>query len=186
MKYDIQDHLLRLLKNAPLDPTLKSQFVSRIQEGDLARDENPTSHLCVYFAAYDPIQKMVFMGKHIKSGLWLFNGGHLDEDETLEEALYREMDEEWGIVQKINIHSPSLFTLTKIENPKKQICKWHYDIWYFIPFDKNIFHPNKQFLSEEFFEWGWYTTDKVKSFVRDKATLKGIDVISNQVFLPHT
>jgi len=179
MKYNIQDHLLQVLKNVPLNLTLKNKFLLRCQEGNLTRDENPFSHLCIYFAAYDPTHKRVFMGEHIKSGLWLFNGGHIDKYETLEEALYREMNEEWGVIQKTNIQFPSLFTLTEINNPKKQICKWHYDLWYMIPFDKKKFHPNEKFLAKEFYKWGWKTINVAKLLTQDKATLQGIDYIDN-------
>ncbi|MCX6732051.1 MAG: NUDIX domain-containing protein [Candidatus Roizmanbacteria bacterium] len=181
MHNSLQSNLLLLLENVPsLNTDVRRRFITRITEGNLTRDENPLSHLCVYFAAYDPKKRQVFMGKHIKSGLWLFNGGHVDKNESLEAALYREMQEEWGLVQKININTPSLFTITKIENPKKQTCEWHYDIWYFIPFKKDLFHPIQKLLSKEFFEWGWKTTDEAQILARDRATLIGIDAIASQ------
>lgn len=68
-----------------------STFFSRIEKGQLTRDENISSHFCVYFAAYDPECKQVFIGQHKKSGLWLFNGGHIDKGETPNETLKREM-----------------------------------------------------------------------------------------------
>jgi len=185
MEYRLQNQLLQVLKSIPLKATLKNQFVSRIKKGDLTRDENPDSHVCVYFALCDSSLKLVFIGRHIKSGLWLFNGGHIDKGEVLKDTLYREMREEWGLVKKINDAPPSLFTVTKIENPKKQMCKQHYDIWYIIPFDKNKFHPKEELLSKEFFEWGWKTIDEAKSLTKDKTTLKGLNFILNQVFLLH-
>lgn len=170
--------LVYLLKNAVnIQVDVQDRFIARITEGHITRDENPQSHFCVYFAAYDPATKHVFIGKHIKSGLWLFNGGHLDKNESPEKALYREMQEEWGFVQKIDAKNPSLFTITKIENPTKQICEWHYDIWYFIPFSNKSFHPNQSLLSKEFFEWGWKTIDEARILAKDKATLLGIDTI---------
>jgi 8-oxo-dGTP pyrophosphatase MutT (NUDIX family) len=178
MNSSLQSNLLKLVDTSKLSSDLKIAFISRINEGVLTRDENPKSHLCVYFAAYDPDRKLVFMGHHIKSGLWLFNGGHIDKGELLEDALYREMNEEWGLVKKTNIDSPSLFTVTKIENPKKQTCEMHYDIWYFISFEKNSFKPSIQLLSREFFKWGWKTIDEAKFLARDKATLIGINAMS--------
>lgn len=153
--------------------------MKRIYEKKLTRDENPLSHLCVYFAAYDSVHKKILMGLHKKSGLWLFNGGHVDKGESLEQALYREMGEEWGFIEKIDADSPSLFTITHIENPKKQICQLHYDIWYFIPFDLNEFKPNNKALAVEFFEWGWKTIDEARSLVRDKATIRGVEEMEN-------
>lgn len=179
MNNSLRNNVQRLVCMAKLDDNLQKKFLSRIKEGDLTRDENPTSHLCVYFAAYDPQLKLVFIGRHIKSGLWLFNGGHIDKNESLEHALYREMSEEWGLKKEMSINSPSLFTLTKIENPKKQICKWHYDIWYFIPFSRNSFSPNTHLLSKEFFEWGWKSIDEAKLLAKDRATLMGIEEIKN-------
>ncbi|MFC1790200.1 NUDIX domain-containing protein [Patescibacteria group bacterium] len=81
------------LKSQPVS----NQFRKRATEGQLTRDENPQTHFCVYFAACDPKAKRVFLGNHKKSGLWLFNGGHIDEGETPNEALAREISEEWGI-----------------------------------------------------------------------------------------
>lgn len=108
---------------------LQNSFLKRLGEGNLTRDENPKIHFCVYFAAYDPSAKQIFLGHHKKSGLWLFNGGHIDEGETVWEALKREIAEEWGIETPIErMKPPRLLTLTEIENPAKQTCKLHYDI----------------------------------------------------------
>lgn len=183
MNYRTQKHLLCLLEKASPEIPIKSQFVSRIQEGNISRDENPASHICVYFAGYDPKKKRLFMGKHIKSGLWLFNGGHIDINETLEEAIYREMSEEWGMVKNVDINSPSLFTLTHIENPKKQVCKTHYDIWYFIPLNKDEFNPSQKLLRKEFSEWGWKTREETNVLVKNEQTLSGIEKIATHLFV---
>lgn len=179
MNNQAQNHLLSLLETSRIKTDIKKQYVLRIHEGHLTRDENPFSHICVYFAAYDPGKKLVFMGRHIKSGLWLFNGGHLDKGELLKNALYREMSEEWSMIIKTDIESPSLFTITQIENPKKQICQVHYDIWYFIPCDKQTFTPDKRCLASEFFEWGWKSIEQAKVLTHDTATLGAIDHIDN-------
>jgi ADP-ribose pyrophosphatase YjhB (NUDIX family) len=183
MQNNVQNHLLQLLKKQLLEKNLKEKFKSRIKEGIITRDENPTSHFCVYFAAFDPANSQVFFGKHIKSGLWLFNGGHIDKNESLEDALYREMKEEWDVIQKVDINSPSLFTYTQIENQKKQKCRMHYDIWYFIPFDKQKFSPNTKLLSKEFSEWGWKTIKEAQSLTRDEATQKGLIKIQSNFLI---
>ena len=55
---------------------------------------------------------------HKKSGLWLFNGGHIDKGENPEQALRRGMGEEWGeIVDLQIIGEPKLLTITTIVNP---------------------------------------------------------------------
>jgi 8-oxo-dGTP pyrophosphatase MutT (NUDIX family) len=177
MKSQLQKTLHILISKSNLNVKTKKKFLSRIQEGNLTRDENPTSHFCVYFAAYDAEQKKVFLGKHIKSGLWLFNGGHIDKGESLESALHREIQEEWGLTIQKQIASPSFFTITQIENPKKQVCQVHFDIWYFIPLSADKFHPLTSCLSSEFYEWGWKTLAEVDRLVKNTAVHQGIKKI---------
>ena len=141
-----------ILKNNFSDDSLASKFIERIKEGKITRDENPKSHFCVYFAVYDIEAKQIFIGHHKKSGLWLFNGGHIDEGETVKETLIREIDEEWGLDgNDFEIKPPALLTITKIDNPTKQPCNFHYDLWHFLLVEKNIFKPVETKLLEEFY-----------------------------------
>src|SRR3990172_186562 len=121
---------------------VKQEFLRRLTEGDITREENPQTHFCVYFAGFDPKTDEVFIGHHKKSGLWLFNGGHIDKGETPNEALFREIGEEWGDVKAIGLPEDAvagaeLLTITEINNPTKQTCTRHYDIWHFIWVDRN-------------------------------------------------
>jgi hypothetical protein len=65
---------------------IAKRFLDRLEQGILTKDENPVSHFCAYFSAYDPKVKEIFIGHHNKLGLWLFNGGHIDEGETTNET----------------------------------------------------------------------------------------------------
>ena len=113
----------RTVNQTPSEKTIRDGFLARAKRGLLTRDENPQTHFCVYFAGYDPQSEMVFVGHHIKSGLWLFNGGHIDEGEIPMEALRREVGEEWGNgIRLDDEYAPSLLTITKIENPTRQKC----------------------------------------------------------------
>lgn len=171
-------HILqKIIQETTADEGIKGLFTSRLGEGNITRDENPKSHFCTYFPAYDPLAQEVFIGLHKKSGLWLFNGGHIDRDESPEEAVTREITEEWGTGQKVQIPSPSLLTITEIENPKKQTCEHHFDIWYFFAVDKRSFNPDPLLLSKEFHEWGWKSTYDTKQLIRNKETLLAVDVI---------
>ena len=157
------------------DSPVALEFTERVKEGLLTRDENPYSHLCVYFAAYDRESKQVFIGHHKKSGLWLFNGGHVDKGETLEETLIREMGEEWGI--KIDLESigePKLITITPINNPEKQKCTTHFDIWYFVPVLKSNFFPDEKKLDTEFHTTGWQSVEGARNVITDPNTLKAV------------
>lgn len=159
------------------------RFLVRIREGELTKEENPKSHFCAYFAAYDPVAKKVFIGHHKKSGLWLFNGGHIDGDETIKESLIREIGEEWGLDgSKFEINPPTFFTITEIDNPTKQPCNFHYDIWCFVKIDKNKFKPSDANLSEEFHEYGWKDLEEARKLATGN-TLDAIDFIESNYFL---
>lgn len=155
-----------------------AKYIARVSEGKLTRDENPSTHFCVYFAAYDPIQKEVFIGHHKKSNLWLFNGGHIDQGETPEEALTREIGEEWGVdISPQAIGEPKLLTITEINNPTKQTCTRHYDIWYFVPVSKSNFKPDSKKLAKEFHETRWVDPNEAIKLVTDNNTLEAISKI---------
>ncbi len=151
-----------------------SHFFNRLKEGQLTRDENTNTHFCVYFAAYDAESKQVFIGHHKKSGLWLFNGGHIEKGETPEETLKREIGEEWGLeVALQSIGEPKLLTITHIENPTIE-CKEHYDIWYFVRVSKQNFNPKKENLDSEFYTTDWKDIEQARNIVSDPSTLKAL------------
>lgn len=159
-------------------------FRSRLNQGSITRDENPVSHICVYFAAYDSFigAKKVFLGLHKKSQLWLFNGGHVDSsDKLLSESLKREIGEEWGTLPDAVPLVPSLFTITQIDNPDKQRCRTHYDLWYLIGLSSsadNGFKFDEDKLSTEFSIWEWMSIEEARKKVTDPATLEVLSVIN--------
>lgn len=157
-------------------------FVDRLPEGDLTRDENPASHYCVYFAAYDPETGQIFVGHHIKSDLWLFNGGHIDAGETAEETLLREMGEEWGLqIPLENIGDPKMLTITEIDNAVKQSCTRHYDIWYFVPVNQQTFTPDQTLLAKEYHRMAWLSPAEARNVMSDANTLSAVDLIEEKI-----
>jgi len=143
----MKDTISQLVEQSHGKDEIKLKFLNRLEEGRLTRDENSISHLCVYFAAHDPTLKKVFIGHHRKSGLWLFNGGHMNPNELPIDAVIRETKEEWGLTLiPSDIPNPQLVTLTEIEHPEQQICEWHYDFWHFLTFHEQEFHPNEVLL----------------------------------------
>lgn len=166
-----------LIEKSGSPNAIKDIFQARLQEGEITRDENPQSHFCIYFAAYNKSDRKVFIGHHLKSGLWLFNGGHIDKGESADDALYREMREEWGFAKKSTPLPPSLLTVTKIENPIKQSCRTHYDMWNFIPFEIVDFKPQTNLLSKEFSEWGWKSMEAARSLMTDSASQEALQQI---------
>ena len=172
------NNLKKIVKAIRGEGKVRKEFIRRAEEGGLTRDENPLTHFCVYFAAYDSESQQVFIGHHIKSGLWLFNGGHIDEGELPLEALEREVKEEWGEhIQLSGGLEPSLLTITKISNLTKQKCRSHYDIWYFVPLNEKSFTPDESLLAKEFYQTGWKTIEEAKQLIEDMNTLTALEKI---------
>jgi 8-oxo-dGTP pyrophosphatase MutT (NUDIX family) len=167
-----------LVEQADGKKDIKLKFLNRLEEGKLSRAENPVSHLCVYFAAYDPSAHKVFIGHHRKSGLWLFNGGHMDPNETPADTIVREAKEEWGKMLSVtDVPSPQLVTLTEIEHPEQIVCEWHYDLWCFLPFDSEAFHPDEQLLLAEFMQSGWKSYEEAETLLKDPASREALDYV---------
>jgi 8-oxo-dGTP diphosphatase len=175
---DTLDSLLR--QDDPGNKSTSARFIERLADGRLTRDENPADHFCVYFAAYDPELPGVFMGEHIKAGLWLFNGGHVDLGEVPAEALRREMDEEWGKgVCVTRVSSPQLLSITLIDNPARQTCRTHYDIWYFVEVSQETFAPSRARLAEEFHQCRWLTLADAGQMVTDPNTQRALEFLKS-------
>lgn len=174
-----------LLKNNFVGSEMAEKFLQRIEQGGLTKKENPKSHFCAYFAAYDPQAKEIFIGHHKKSGLWLFNGGHIDGDETVKETLVREIEEEWGLDgHDFRLDLPSFLTITEIDNPTKQPCNFHFDLWCFVSLNKNNFAPSEAKLLEEFHEYGWKNLEEARNLAgNNKEMLSAIDFIEKKYFL---
>ena len=169
--------LRKLIEAKFADTPLSRKFLDRVKQGRLTRDENPLTHFGVYFAGFDPKIKEVFIGLHKKSDLWLFNGGHIDQGELLRETLAREMEEEWGFVHPAaETLDPSLLTITKITS-SSQICRLHYDIWYFVPVDKVNFSPDESRLTKEFHEIRWMAFPEAKKIITDYNTFSAVDAM---------
>lgn len=172
------NEIVKIIELTPGTPLVKKNFKLRLEEGKLTRDENAQSHFCVYFAGYDPEKRRVFIGHHKKSGLWLFNGGHIDKNELPTTSLVREIHEEWGHHITIpSLPAPSLLTITTIENPQKQPCRTHFDIWYFIPLQISSFNPSSDLLEKEFFLWGWKSYTEALECVVNKETVEALKKI---------
>jgi 8-oxo-dGTP pyrophosphatase MutT (NUDIX family) len=169
-----------------LTPTLCSQevfsrFLRRIEQGGLTRAEDSLSHACVYFAAYDGQARQVFLGHHRKSSLWLFTGGHIEPGEVVQEAVAREIGEEWGRqIAPGDVGGPDLFTITTITQPNYP-CQEHYDIWVFFPVKKDEFCVDPERLGEEFYTIQWMGIEEARRLVIDPNTLQALSMIEQNM-----
>jgi 8-oxo-dGTP diphosphatase len=62
-----------------------------------AAPATPPKHLVSYFVPLDAAGRSVLLGDHVKSGLWLPPGGHVEEREDPRDTVRREALEELGI-----------------------------------------------------------------------------------------
>jgi 8-oxo-dGTP diphosphatase len=62
-----------------------------------ASPATPPKHLVVYFVPLDAADRCVLLGDHVKSGLWLPPGGHVEDGEEPRRAVEREAMEELGL-----------------------------------------------------------------------------------------
>ena len=82
----------------------------------IARPATPDKHLCVYFALFDDARRSVLLVDHVKAGLWLFPGGHVDDGEDPRTTVLREAAEELQITGEFHPRfgdEPLFLTVTK-------------------------------------------------------------------------
>jgi NADH pyrophosphatase NudC (nudix superfamily) len=72
----------------------------------------------VYFALFDEVRRSVLLVDHVKAGLWLFLGGHVDDGEDPRTTVLREAAEELQIIASSTPRfggEPLFPTVTQIE-----------------------------------------------------------------------
>jgi len=102
--------------------------IYRIKKPDI-----PPKHLVSYFVLVDKQKRKLLLINHIKSGLWLPPGGHVEKDEYPKDTVIREMQEELGTTAQFIIDTPFFITVTKTVN----IEAGHTDVslWYLLAGD---------------------------------------------------
>ena len=85
----------------------------------IAKPDNPPKHLVSYFVVYDPRARKLMLVDHIKAGMWLPSGGHVEIDEHPSETVRREAMEELELDADFSIigERPALITVTETRGP---------------------------------------------------------------------
>lgn len=172
----LKEAIEQIIEKVNSTEEVKQKYVERLTEGALVRDENPISHFCSYFLPYRLKDKKVFLQAHIKSGLWLAPGGHIDLGETPVEAAEREMVEELGIQMKIE--QAKFLTITNIKRDVRS-CTVHYDIWHFVRMDDQKLPTSKE---GEFNDARWFTLEEARRVVTDESNLEAFDFVEKELF----
>ena len=138
--------LLALLAHIqPLDSTeqlVATQAAEWVRsEAELYRLDyagRPDPHLVVYCVLIDQHRKQILLMDHIKSGLWLPTGGHVEPEEDPRGAVLREMAEELGVSilqAAIPAAAPLFVTSTRVRGEHE-----HTDVslWYVVHADATV------------------------------------------------
>ena len=82
----------------------------------ISKPDNPPKHLVSYFVLFDEANLSVMLIDHVKSGLWLPSGGHVEPQEHPRTTVVREADEELQIVAGFDTpfkDNPLFITVTR-------------------------------------------------------------------------
>lgn len=176
------DSLLAFVTSAQAaSETVRSEFLSLVQSGSYLRDHHVPRHFCVYFCAVDIEKQKILLGFHKKAQLWIPSGGHLDANESIEEGLFREVQEEWGLsVPHTALLEDHRIDITPIANERQPHCSAHYNLWNFLAVDSNSFLPNPEFWKTEFTQLDWFTFEEARNIVSDPTTLDTIERLNKK------
>lgn len=178
-----QAEIQTFIEEAADPQSVKPRFLSLLNSGVFTRDEGSLDHFCVFFAVIDPKQRQVFLGEHMKAGVWLFSGGHLDPGEGPLHAVLREIDEELGIAEEsFRLLPEHLISIKPINNPKYPVCTAHFDLWHFVEVDKQIFKPDQKKLATEFHQTAWLSIDEAQKRTSDDNTCAGLEFVEERLF----
>ena len=162
-----------LLKNLPkVDQQIISKFEEFINNQPfLTKSEGTTTHIGTFFLPLNKETKSIYLVDHIKAGMWIPPGGHIEKNELPANTVIREFKEELN--HQLTTEEIKLFNLsiTPINRPWQK-CITHYDFWYSVSIEKFPFN----FLKKEFHHGKWFDLEEGLKIIKRK-TMQ--DIIKN-------
>ena len=120
----------------------------------IVKPANPPKHLVSYFVLIDTKMKKIMLVDHIKSGLWLPAGGHVEKNEHPNYTVEREIQEELSIDADYIYTKPIFLTQTVTVGT----TAGHTDVslWYLLRADstKKIAYDCGEFHGYNWFDYG--------------------------------
>ncbi|MDD5750593.1 MAG: NUDIX domain-containing protein [Candidatus Pacebacteria bacterium] len=173
---DLCQDIARIIKREICDSEeTYLSFLQRLEEGNLTRDENVSTHFGTFFLPFNPKTRQLFLVHHKKSGLWIAPGGHIDKGEILWQTLNREISEELGVKEYFQSSpNPFLLTITEVNN-NVQPCKAHYDVWYLMATDGGNFNVDLA----EFHDTKWLSLDEAKKIVTAPTNITALNFLDD-------
>jgi 8-oxo-dGTP pyrophosphatase MutT (NUDIX family) len=99
----------------------------------------PPQHIVSYFALVDSARRLVLLGDHVKSGLWLPSGGHVEDGEDPRDTVMREASEELGIRamfdERLGAGRPFFVTATPTAGPDSHV---DVSLWFVLAYDSAV------------------------------------------------
>ncbi len=143
----------------------------------VAKPDVPDKHLVSYFCLCDFNRRKILLVEHLKAGLWLPSGGHVEPDEHPRTTVIRECKEELSLEARFWMADPILITSTVTVG----LTAGHTDVslWYILEGDSSV--PIK-FDQEEFASVKWFSFDDIpysksdphmKRFIEKFSTMLG-------------
>ena len=124
----------------------------------ISKPDNPPKHLVAYFVPIDIANHSLLLIDHVKSGLWLPPGGHVEVNENPVTTVKREAHEELGLHAEFDTmfgDKPLLITVTQTVNGNI-----HTDVslWYVLKGDSRV---DLDFDRREMNGYRWLTFDEI-------------------------
>lgn len=119
----------------------------------LEKPATPPKHLVSYFLLIDG--DFILLVDHIKAGLWLPSGGHVEPGEHPRDTVKREIVEELGIAAQFAVPGPQFITATTTVGS----TPGHIDVslWYLVLGDR---HRSLAYDKTEFTQVRWVHRDE--------------------------
>lgn len=131
----------------------------------IARPATPDKHLCVYFALFDEARRLVLLVDHVKAGLWLFPGGHVDDGEDPRTTVLREAAEELQINGEFHPRfgdKPLFLTVTKTRG---ELSHTDVSFWFVLSADRGM---RIEADPREAKDVRWFALDDPKEWAHDR------------------
>lgn len=125
------------------------------------RPTRPGKHLVSYFLVVDRARRRVLLGDHVKAGLWLPPGGHVEPGEHPVATVRRECREELGFEARFlpgTGERPVLLTVTETV-PRLEPSHTDVSLWFLLDHDGGPVHADPA----EFHEVRWWTPAEVRA-----------------------
>jgi len=132
--------------------------ISWIDSGEeifrIGKPATPPKHLVSYFILIDPAKKKIMLVDHLKSGLWLPAGGHVEKDEhpvaTVEREIWEELKMPADFLSKDPFFLTRMVTVGNINGGHTDVC-----LWYVLKADpeKEINYDPREFKGYKWFDY---------------------------------